>query len=206
MEAKPEPGLSSSPPYGRQDQGRYEPGRGAEHRGGAYESDPAPDRYAPRTRPVSGNLRESVSSIVERGTEQVADQVDAAARALHGAADKLEQDTPQAAHVAHTLAGQIDRASSYLRDRRTGQIFSDIENFARRDPALFIAGAALAGVLLGRFLRASSSRGSDIDDYGYRRGSNVPPHIPESRPLTSDPLVGEGHGFSEGLAGTPGEL
>jgi hypothetical protein len=211
MEAKPEQGPSSSQTFSRQGQGqgRYEPGRGADERRGAERApgsmgSAAPERIGTRSR-QAGSLRESVSSIVERGTVQVADQADATARALHGAADKLEQETPQAAQMAHTLAGQIDRASSYLRDRRSGQILSDIEGFARREPAMFIAGAALAGVLLGRFLRAS--RRSDIDDYGYRRGSNRPPNGADSRPLSTGPLASGGsEGFSEGLAGTPGEL
>jgi hypothetical protein len=46
-------------------------------------------------------------------------------------------------------------------------LVGDVENFARRQPALFIGGALALGILAARFLKSSSQQGSTMRDYGY---------------------------------------
>jgi hypothetical protein len=123
---------------------------------------------------------------VDRGKSQVAEQVGSAARALHNAAGDLEDSSPQIARLAHNAAHQVERATDYLR-QEPRQILRDLENFARREPLLFLGGALITGVLLGRFIKASNSRGYEgprdfrrgyETDYEADEGSNRPAREP----------------------------
>jgi hypothetical protein len=166
---------------------RFEPGRGAQGRapsdrsdvsGAAKESARAIRQSGQDVRrqarhageDLGRNFKESVGSIVDRGKSQVAEQVDCAARALHNAAGDLEDSSPQMARLAHNAADQVERATDYLRqDGR--QILRDLEDFARREPLMFLGGAIITGVLFGRFIKASNARDyEESNDYGPSRG------------------------------------
>jgi hypothetical protein len=56
----------------------------------------------------------------------------------------------------------VDRFSSYLRDHDLGDVRSDVENLARRQPAVAIGAALVLGMLGARFLK-SSQRNQDED-------------------------------------------
>ena len=94
---------------------------------------------------------------------------DRAARSLGTVADALRH-TGQHLRLQdeESLPGYIDRAaetlesvSGYLRDKELRDVVFDVESFARREPAIFIGGAFAVGLLGGRFLKSSSSRGSN---------------------------------------------
>ena len=61
-----------------------------------------------------------------------------------------------AASLGSTLAGQIENFSSYVEDAKVKEITRDIENFARRQPMLFVGGAFVIGLLAARFLKTSN--------------------------------------------------
>ena len=56
------------------------------------------------------------------------------------------------------MADHVERVSGYLEERDVNQLLEDAENFARRQPELFIGGALIAGLLVGRFIKSSSER------------------------------------------------
>lgn len=62
--------------------------------------------------------------------------------------------TRQAAQHAHTVA-------SWLEDREPGQILDEVTRFGRRKPGTFLALAAGAGLLVGRFGRGLTAANSD---------------------------------------------
>jgi hypothetical protein len=153
-------------------------------------------------------FRQTIDSLAARGADQACTQVGAAASALRHAADDLEDSQPGVARLTHNVAGRLERVTDYLHERRPIEIVHDIENFARREPLLFLGGAVLVGALIGRVIKASSARprgyGTDqgrYDDDEWR-GSNHPPE--QGRPGV---LPGEGGGpplFSGGPMGPGG--
>ncbi len=58
------------------------------------------------------------------------------------------------------VADSLNRPSQAIRNRDTSQLMNDISGFAKRNPALFLGGAALVGFAISRFAKASSTRSS----------------------------------------------
>jgi len=77
--------------------------------------------------------------------------------ALHQTGQQLRQSGQGVfGDYADNLAGQIDRAVSYLRENDVDDLTAQIEDAARKQPALFMGGAFVLGVALARFLKSSA--------------------------------------------------
>jgi hypothetical protein len=131
-------------------------------------------------------LKARASTALDDGRHQVSDRVSSVARALHSTAENLEQDGDrQMSQWVHQAADQVDRVVGYLNGRNAGGLMHDMEDLARRNPALFLGGTYAAGLALGRFLRASSPE---------RRTSADDEHAPEP---------GTGYGAETPAGGSP---
>jgi hypothetical protein len=101
---------------------------------------------------------------------QFAEQVGAVAEALRRTTEHLRsEDQTRIAGLTETLARQIDQVSNYLRNKDAAAMRQDLENVARRQPAIAIGGALLLGLIGARFLKSSERRtreGSGERGYG----------------------------------------
>jgi hypothetical protein len=91
---------------------------------------------------------------VTGGLRSVAESVRKVGENLNQAGEK----TPVAdysARYAQTAAGKLEQVAGYFDNRDLRAITRDVENYARRNPALFIGGAFVVGVLAARFLKSS---------------------------------------------------
>lgn len=120
----------------------------------------------------AASAKEQVRELANAGREQVAGQLDCFARALQGAGDQLESETPQASQYTRMAGDKVGEVARYLRDHDAADLVHDAEDFARSNPLVFLGGCAIAGFLIGRFFKASpdeeapSGRTSD-DFYEY---------------------------------------
>jgi len=90
---------------------------------------------------------------------QLADQVGAVADALRRTTENLRsEDQGRIAGLTDTLARQIDQVANYLRGKDAAAMRQDLENMARRQPAVAIGGALLLGLIGARFLKSSERR------------------------------------------------
>jgi len=88
-----------------------------------------------------------------------ADQVGSMAEALRRTTEHLRsEDQTRIAGLTETLARQIDQVSNYLRNKDAAAMRQDLENVARRQPAVAIGGALLLGLIGARFLKSSERR------------------------------------------------
>ncbi len=120
-------------------------------------SDVAHDMKA-TAREAAGHLAEDVRDAAEAQRAAAADNVARLGRAVHGAAEQLGKELPQAAGFIHSAADTLQSASSTLRERSIEEMAASFSNFARRQPAAAFAGSVLAGFALARFLKSSSPR------------------------------------------------
>jgi hypothetical protein len=117
---------------------------------------------------IAQEIAGSADEYIEQGRERVTGQVGSLANALHRVSAELrnEQDGAQVARVTDLIAERLDSAASMLQNKEPRDIIRGIENFARREPALFLGGCLLAGVVISRFLKASTHRGEgDSSDW-----------------------------------------
>jgi len=73
-------------------------------------------------------------------------------------------NTGKVAQVTDYAAEVTDKAASYLRDTSVDQMIGEVENFGRREPMLFLVGAAALGFVAARFLK-SSGRAANVADW-----------------------------------------
>ena len=85
-----------------------------------------------------------------------ADFVSGIAGAVRRAAGEFEGEVPQAAQYIRYAADQMDSVTDAFRRRDVGQMISDVQSFARRQPTAFIGVTFLAGFAAMRFLKSSS--------------------------------------------------
>jgi hypothetical protein len=102
-------------------------------------------------------VRESATAQLSTQKDRATESLGTIARAVRDTSQPLrthQQDT--IAQYVEQAADQIDRFSARLRDRDVTELIDDAQQFARRQPALFVGAAFAAGVIAARFLKSSS--------------------------------------------------
>jgi uncharacterized protein YjbJ (UPF0337 family) len=94
-----------------------------------------------------------------------------------------------ASDLAAQAAGRVDDLAGWLDSREPGDLVDEVRTFARRRPGLFLAGAALAGVLAGRLTRGVVDANRDTDNRGGapRPAAGLPPAYPTGPPSGYQP-------------------
>jgi len=116
---------------------------------------------------VADTAQQQVGTKVESQLGRGADVLGQVSQAIRQSGEQMRSDQPQIASFADTAAEQVDRASEYLRQTDFQGLVRGAEDFARRQPAVFLGGALALGLVASRFLKASPSGGSQP---GYGRG------------------------------------
>ena len=132
--------------------------------------------------------------------ERAASTLDAVAKSLYEAGAGIREQQPQVASIADQAASRVVDASAYLREHDLRDIVRETENYARREPVLFLGAAFALGFIAARFMKASAPRpsqgaagGQDAWRSDYASGG--------SRKATARSLgAGSGNGYDE--AGT----
>ncbi len=120
-----------------------EPGDPPDHGGGE------------RQPPGAETMTAKAETLAEEQKQRGADRIGGLARVVHGAAQELEPELPQAAAYIHDAASGLERASTSLRERSVEEVIGELGRLAREQPAVLFGGAVLAGIALSRFLKSS---------------------------------------------------
>jgi hypothetical protein len=140
------------------------------------------------TSEVVDQVQEQAGSRLNRQKDEAANDLQRLAGAVRRMGDELHggEQGPLAQYAAQygqKAAEGIDRLTNYLRTTDTKQLFSEIENFGRRQPALMIGGAFLLGLAGARFLKSSMPVNQQ-----YTGNALPPPHQPSHVPTTTAAL------------------
>lgn len=131
---------------------------------------------AQQTQEKAGELVEQAKSqVAEQATTHVESQKDRAVASLGSVAGALRQagqhlrDNQQApvAQIADKAADRVEQFTQQLHGKDVQELLRDVENYARRQPALFLGGAFALGLLAARFLKSSGQRESDGGGRSY---------------------------------------
>jgi hypothetical protein len=148
-------------------------------------------RVASETAHQARNLFEEskgqLAGQAKAGQHKAASGLHALADQLHGMSEKSDGDgvVPE---VARQASERTRTVASWLEEREPGDLLNEVRRFARRKPGMFLAGAALAGVVVGRLTRgaiAAQSESSSPAD------TTPPPPAPAPAPARAvDPAYG----------------
>jgi hypothetical protein len=94
--------------------------------------------------------------IAEGQKQAGAGQIDEMAKAVHGAADELQDQMPKAAEFVHAAASRLEQGAGSLRERRIKDLVSGFNDFGRNEPLALFGGAMVAGFAISRFLKSSA--------------------------------------------------
>jgi ElaB/YqjD/DUF883 family membrane-anchored ribosome-binding protein len=137
-------------------------------------------------------MRDAAQSVLNDQKGRVADAVHGLAEALRRTAHSLERDeNPAVARYADQAAAQIDRFSETVRQRELADLLAGTEDFARRRPSLFVAGAVATGFVIGRLLARPSEGGNAPRGYAMTGGEDAHHAVAEA---AEEPLAGYGLG------------
>jgi hypothetical protein len=134
------------------------------------------DQVVDQAKTTFRQARDKATSSLGDSRRQAADQIGGIATAFHSAGDHLRgENQERLAGFADSLAGQVEQAASYLRDADLDRIVRDVENLARRQPALVFGTALAIGLIGARFLKSSDANRSrrfrhDEEDYDETGG------------------------------------
>jgi hypothetical protein len=93
-------------------------------------------------------------AVVTSSLASVADSIKQVGETLRET-DEQTGVTEITAKYGDRLAGQIEQISNYFETNDLRGIVRDVEDFARKNPAVFIGGAFALGILAARFLKSS---------------------------------------------------
>jgi hypothetical protein len=104
---------------------------------------------------VRQGAKSQLSSQKDRATDGLG-QLAQAVRQSTSAFRDHQQDT--VAHYLDAAANRIEGFSQRIREQDLDDLMRDVQQFARRRPAIFIGSAFIVGALTARFLKSSRDR------------------------------------------------
>jgi len=106
---------------------------------------------------LAQQARDQIVSQLTTQKDQVAGTLDTMALAFMQTGQQLrDQGQGAVSNCVEQVAGIGDQLSSYLRQRDINQLVGEVEDFGRRQPALFLGTAFAIGFFAVRFLKSST--------------------------------------------------
>ncbi|HEY1432248.1 MAG TPA: hypothetical protein VGF39_11585 [Stellaceae bacterium] len=102
--------------------------------------------------------RSAAESLLHEQKRQIAERVSGVGEALRSAAHPLHRSQNQnISRYVEQAAHQVEEFARNLHHRHWKELVADTEEFARRQPTLFVLGAVAAGFVIGRLLWTSAA-------------------------------------------------
>src|SRR6266446_945556 len=102
--------------------------------------------------------RSAAESLLQEQKRQIAERVSGVAEALRCTVQPLDRSQNRIlSRYVEQAADRVQEFSHNLRYRHWNELVADSEEFARRQPTLFVLGAVAAGFVIGRLLWTTGS-------------------------------------------------
>lgn len=125
---------------------------------------------AKQTKTAAGNMAQDAASAAashaDAAKSSVADEVSGVASALRTAAEEMRSGSPQERTFGQIAEGLAD-ASDAMREKDLSEMVQDVSAFARRNPLVFLGGAALIGFAATRFAKATNDTSAELPQAPY---------------------------------------
>jgi hypothetical protein len=106
-------------------------------------------------------------SELDRRSTDAGEQLSSVAQVMRHTGEELRsQGNEPHGKLADAAAERMEQVGGYLQRADADSLLSDVEDLARRQPLVAVAGGLVVGLAAARFLKASSDR--RYDDYRSR--------------------------------------
>jgi hypothetical protein len=140
-------------------------------------------------------LREQAEHVADSARTRAADELRTFGEAARAASEQLKEDEHRkVGSYAGSITSGCEQAADYLEHADFAELGHDVAQFARRNPALFLGGVALAGFAFGRLLSATPPRQTR-----EQQPHNAGPYATRHNPASSS----TGKSGEEGTSHTP---
>jgi len=141
----------------------------------------AADQAKQTTGEVVDQAKQQATSLVAAQKDRAATSLGDVAQALRHTSEQLQGPEQEFIHqYVDKAADRVEHLSDYLRSRDVRDIVSEVEQYARRQPVLFLGGAFVLGLVGARFLKSTSQPTSTSGSYPPPSGY-APPRLPDYR-------------------------
>lgn len=112
---------------------------------------------------IAEDVKQKADDTLREQRQRAAGQVGGVAGALRDTAGRLDDEQQWMAGGIRRAADALDGVAERLRDEDLNGAVRRLADYTRREPAVVLGTAAVAGFLLARFMKSSASR----DEHGY---------------------------------------
>jgi len=113
------------------------------------------DEIGNAAKDILDDTTEKMKSAVSEQKKAGAEYLDKVAHAIHRAAGEFDADVPQAARYIRRAGSELSTVAKAVGQRDVRELITEVEDVARRQPALFFGGAVILGFAALRFLKSS---------------------------------------------------
>lgn len=130
---------------------------------------------------AAGQVKDKAATAIDEQKSKVAVGLSSVADELRKAGGNLRDSqggdeknylAQGVARYGETLADKVESLSGYLEKATVKDLARDLEGFARRQPALFVGGAFIAGILAARFLKSTAPQSGSQSLSGSNSANN----------------------------------
>jgi hypothetical protein len=137
---------------------------------------------------LAQRLKEDGRQTLEQRKRSAADRVEEIAQAIGRAGAQFGDNEPTVAEYANRFASTVGNLATRLREGSLDDLVEDTRQFARRNPALFLAGGVAVGFALSRFMKASA-RSTLEGDATSVRAPTLTDTVPDDIAAQPDPAT-----------------
>jgi len=112
---------------------------------------------SPKASDVGPALRDEASKLAGKSVASGAEAAQAVGKAAESAAHVLEESLPMLAGYVRQVAQHTNLFADSLRDKKAEELLSTATTWARQQPLLTLAGAAVLGFALSRVAKSGMS-------------------------------------------------
>jgi len=178
-----------------------------------------------KTNGIVDKVRDTAAAQLTNQKNRATDGLGSVVQAVRQSTQQLrDQDHDVIARYVEQAADQIERVSQQIRNKEVGELMSDVQRLARRQPALFIGGAFALGLIGARFFKSSARdqfddnyptssqpglwRGDENEYRGYAQAGGATSYatadVSRVHDYQSSGALGEEFGSQPASTGTPG--
>lgn len=186
--------MAKEPGYGRDDCGSEGRPQGASQQHEHSLMQKTTGTLADSAMGAAESAKTAATEQIEQHKQAATQSLDAFAQAVRKASDELSsQDQTAAAQLIQEAAGGLENLSRTLSSQSLSDMVGTVREFGRRNPAALAGGAALVGLVLGRFARSSSEPSQDAP----KLSASSPSSSEQPQPAGASPLTRGGHSLDK---------